>query len=195
MGLFSFFNRDRSDSQSTPQPQPAPDVSGVAEPTQASPQPPDAPAGVQAAPTVPAANENRPTPISQDRIKAVLDSQGWNWFVDNEGDLGGTWDNCQFFFLLIGKDKEILEVYSQWNNTADMEKLDQIRQFIRRWHHDHLWPKCYHRIADDGSIRVFTENALDWAKGVTDEQLLQHIRCALGTAHSFYQALADELNG
>lgn len=133
------------------------------------------------------------SPLSQDRIKALFDSRGWKWFVDNEGDLGGIWDGNSFYFLLVGPNKTILQILGNHNREIAIDRLDDVREFIRVWHRDKLWPKVSHRVADDGDLRVQTENIVDWERGATDAQLLQQIDCALGTAADFYGALEEEL--
>lgn len=132
-------------------------------------------------------------PVTQERLKALLDSRNWNWWVDNDGDLGGMWDDNPFYFILTGNQNEILQIYGNLSESISINHLDAVRDFILKWHHDKLWPKCYHRITDTGVIRIFTENTIDWEHGATDQQIMQQIECALGTAGSFYSALRSEL--
>ena len=51
--------------------------------------------------------EQNPTPITQDRVKKIFDSQGWRWFVDNEGDLGGMWNLHTFYFRFLSPEKDV----------------------------------------------------------------------------------------
>ncbi len=134
-------------------------------------------------------------PISQERIKEVFDRRKWQYYVDNEGDLGGMWDDDNFHFMLRGADKEILIISGRWHNSLTIDKLDQVREFIVQWHRSKLWPKCYHRIDDEGRVRIFTEVSIDYEHGATSEQLEQHISCALGTSGSFFRELAEALEG
>lgn len=131
--------------------------------------------------------------LSQDRIKALFDEKGWNYYVDNEGDLGGVWDDNQFWFLLRGQDKEILHIQARWHRPIDISRLEEVREFIVRWHREKLWPKCYHRINDEGVLHVYGEVTHDHEHGVTDDQLMQQIRCAIGTSNQFFDELAREL--
>lgn len=145
------------------------------------------------------AERPRPAPssatpaVTQERLKAILDSRGWNWFVDNEGDLGGIWDGNTFYFMLVGQEKSILQIYGTFNRSISMERLDEVREFILAWHHDKLWPKVAHRVTDSGELRIQVENTVDWQYGASDAQLLQHIDCALGTAGGFFDALIERL--
>ncbi|WP_026461010.1 YbjN domain-containing protein [Schaalia suimastitidis] len=132
--------------------------------------------------------------ISRERITAIFDKEGWNYHIDNEGDLGGMWDDNNFHFMLRGNDKEILMILGRWHDNLPIEKLEQLREFITTWHRTKLWPKCYHRIDDEGKIRVFTEVAIDHEHGANDDQLAQHIHCALATSNQFFKALVEEVD-
>ncbi len=131
--------------------------------------------------------------ITQDRIKAIFDAKKWHYYVDNEGDLGGMWDDNTFHFMLRGRDKEILIISGRWHDSLSIDRLDEIRRFINEWHRTKLWPKCYHRIDDEGRVRLYTEVSIDHEHGATDDQLSQHIACALGTSGQFFDAVAEEL--
>ncbi|QWW18868.1 YbjN domain-containing protein [Schaalia sp. 19OD2882] len=131
--------------------------------------------------------------VTQDRIKAVFDEQKWHYYVDSDGDLGGMWDDDNFHFMLRGEDKEILIISGRWHGSLPMDRLEQVREFITNWHRGKLWPKCYHRIDDEGRIRLYTEVSIDYEHGATDKQIYQHVSCALGTSQQFFKALATEL--
>ena len=129
-------------------------------------------------------------PVTQERLVQLFKDKGWHYFIDSDGDLGGTWDDDTFYFMLRGENKEILHIQSMWHLSLPMDKLDQVRRFIVEWHRSKLWPKVYHRINDEGVIRIFCENSVDWEHGASDDQLMQQISCALGTSAEFYRELS-----
>lgn len=131
--------------------------------------------------------------LTQERLKGLLDSREWSWFVDNEGDLGGIWDGNTFYFMLHGDEGSILHISGVLNRRISMDRLDEVRDFIRQWHHDRLWPKVAHRVTDTGELRIQAENTVDWRVGASDPQLLQQIDCALATASGFFEALIERL--
>lgn len=135
----------------------------------------------------------QPTPVSRDRLVGLFEGQGWKYYIDNEGDLGGNWDDNQFYFMFRGSDAEILHIQSMWHTTLDIEHLEEVRLFIDEWQREHLWPKCYHRISDEGRIRVFAEHTVDLEFGATDDQLMQQVRCALGTCTQFFDQISRAL--
>lgn len=132
-------------------------------------------------------------PVTQERLKAILDSKNWHWFIDNEGDLGGIWDGNTFFFMLVGKESTILRVQGNLNRRLSMEHLDEVREFILEWHRDKLWPTAAHHITDDGDLRIEIDHCIDWEYGASDAQLLQQIECTLGTGNQFFEALLERV--
>lgn len=82
--------------------------------------------------------------ISQERLIALFKERGWHYFVDSDNDLGGTWDDDTYYFMLRGKDQEILHIQSMWHLSIPIERLEEVRAFIREWHRQKLWPKAYH---------------------------------------------------
>lgn len=134
-----------------------------------------------------------PTPVTRDRLVLLFEDQGWKYFIDNEGDLGGNWDTNLFYFMIRGTTDQVLHIQSMWHVTPDMDRLEEIRFFLDTWHRDRLWPKCFHRITDEGRIRVFAEHNVDFEHGATDEQLFDQVQCGLSTALQLYESLESEL--
>ncbi len=132
-------------------------------------------------------------PITQERLKAILDSQKWKWFVDNDGDLGGIWDGNTFFFLIVGDDTTILRVQGYLNRSFSLRHLDEVREFILEWHRRTLWPRVTYRITDDGDLRIEIDHCVDWKHGASDAQLFQQIDCTLSTACQFFQELIERV--
>ena len=50
------------------------------------------------------------TPLTKERIAAFLTSQEWFFSEDADGDLGGAWDDNVFYFFVMGKSDEVLQV-------------------------------------------------------------------------------------
>lgn len=133
-------------------------------------------------------------PLCRDRVESQLKRMDWRYFIDSDGDLGSVWgDNDVFYFLLRGSDEEILHIQAMWHQTMPIERIEEVREQIDQWNLKRLWPKGSHRISDEGRIRVFAEVSVDWEPGVTDNQILQQIRCALGTTSQFFETLQNEL--
>ena len=118
-----------------------------------------------------------PTPISQQRLIDLFRRQDWHYFIDSDGDLGGQWDDVTCYFFITGSDDELLV----------------IRDVLEDSHRRRPFPKSWYRMDDEGQIRVMASNAFDCEMGATDDQLLQHVRCSIGTSLTLYESMDKAL--
>ena len=133
-----------------------------------------------------------PTPLSISRIVEWFDENGFSYFIDNDGDLGGLWRGRLFYFFLFGDRSEILQVRGQWNREATIERLEEILEVCNEWNADRIWPKAYVRVRDNGMVHVISEVATDLEHGITDAQLGQLLQCGLSTGSMLFDAI-DEM--
>lgn len=129
-------------------------------------------------------------PLSDARIKAVLDARGYNYGVDGDGDIGGIWDDHLFYFLRIGSEQEHLQVRGRWSRPLSAAHYTAVLELANEWNINKLFPKTYVRV-EDGDLGVYAEHTVDYEPGLTDEQLDQHLACGVSTALSFF-GLLDE---
>ena len=130
--------------------------------------------------------------VDKDRIKARLDARGYNYGVDADGDIGGRWDDHVFYFLLLGKDSEYLQVRGRWSRSLPTSELGQVLMHANDWNAGRIWPKVYVRLEeDDTTLGVYTEHSVDYEPGVTDTQLDQHLGCAVSTSLAFFSSLDE----
>ncbi|WP_051681696.1 YbjN domain-containing protein [Cellulomonas sp. HZM] len=127
-------------------------------------------------------------PVSRDRVAARLDARGYNYGIDDDGDIGGRWDDHVFFFLLMGSKKEYLQVRGRWARTLPASELGQVLVAANEWASSRIWPKIYVNV-EDGNLGIYAEHAVDYEYGVTDGQLDLHLGCAISTSLAFFEAL------
>lgn len=139
-------------------------------------------------PTEPAAAAN--APLTQERVKAFLESREWRYFVDSDGDLGGNWDGKPFYFFLLGEKQEILQVRGRWNRTLPAHSEGQFALVANEVNRDKIWPKVYCRVEGD-ALAVYTEVSVDLEFGVADDQLGQILDCGLSTGLRFFDQLDE----
>lgn len=136
--------------------------------------------------------EDTVRPLSLERLTEILDSQGWHWAIDEDGDLGGNWEGNGFYFFVVGERDEVLQVQGALRERIPVSEADALRLFIEDWHRDHYWPKCSYRLDEDTDMLVLlASHTIDHEAGATDAQLLQQIRCALGTANQVFEAARE----
>lgn len=133
-------------------------------------------------------------PLSQERLKALFDENEYKYYIDNDGDLGGTWDFHQYHFILVGEQKELLHVMSRGRRVLSMKDLDKVRQVIKDFNAEKIFPTCFYRISDEGLISVHTQLTYDWEHGVSDSQLEMQLQCAITTSRQFYDELEAALD-
>jgi hypothetical protein len=129
-------------------------------------------------------------PLSNERIQACLDSHDWHYRVDFDGDIGGWWDGHWFYFFVRGAEREILFVQGRWDRSLPAGELDNLVHHVNSWNCDHLWPKLAAMVRDDGAI-VLASLGVNYAHGLTDAQLDEHLRCAIATSIEAF-AFLDE---
>lgn len=132
------------------------------------------------------------TPLSQERLKAVLDADGMNYGVDDDGDLGGWWDGHLFYFFLMGQNKEILQLRGRWNRDIPVSEFEKVLDFVNTNHVERMFPRVAVLKEDDGTIGIYAQHSVDYEHGVTDEQLRLHFATAISSSLAFFERL-DEL--
>lgn len=133
-----------------------------------------------------------PAPISQDRLAALMTRREWYFGIDDDGDLGGVWDENTFYFLLVGEPAGILQIRGRWSRTLPASELASLAPLLGEWNVARIWPKVFARQAEEGSeVVVFAEVATDLRSGANDEQLERIVDCGLATGLSFFEMLDE----
>lgn len=130
---------------------------------------------------------SRLAPLSPDRIKAALDRAGWSYSVGADGDISGSWEYGSLFFFLNGNNGELLCVRGVWRGMLDDSHYLRALELCNEWNSERIWPKTYLGRDDEGMVRINTELNVDYEHGLTDDQLLQHLVCAVNTSMGFFE--------
>ncbi|MDR0432324.1 MAG: YbjN domain-containing protein [Bifidobacteriaceae bacterium] len=133
-------------------------------------------------------------PLSRDRIEEVMRLKGWSYSIDSDGDLTGTWDHNRFYFFVTGNEKEILQVQARWRQDLPIELRSDVLLAINEWHQRRLWPKGYVHVDDDGRLWVHAEHVVDWEHGITTDQLMLTITCAISTSVQLFEHLSERFS-
>lgn len=149
-------------------------------------QPPAAPILSQAAP-----EPGTAAAVTRERITAWFDSQGYVFFTDAQGELGGLWRSNIFSFLLGGTDDHILQVRGQWHRLVTIDRIEEILEICNAWNTSRIWPKCYVKVRDDGLINVVAEVAVEVVHGADDAQLGAVLLCGISSSSLFFASLDE----
>lgn len=124
--------------------------------------------------------------VSLARVAAALATRGYT--TRTTGDrVAGTWDGFAFAFAITD---DLLEVEGAWGHTVESWHRSALLMAVNDWNRDHRWPTCVTRADEDG-VTVVTRYLVDLADGLSDEQLVAHLDCALSTGVAFLRALGD----
>ncbi|MDR1214957.1 MAG: YbjN domain-containing protein [Propionibacteriaceae bacterium] len=121
------------------------------------------------------------SPLSNERIQACLDSHDWHYRIDSDGDIGGWWDGHWFYFFIRGSDRDIFFVQALWDRNLPTDELPHLVEQANTWNGGHLWPKLAARQQDERAVAL-ASLAVNYAHGLTDAQLDEHLRCAIATS-------------
>jgi hypothetical protein len=132
-----------------------------------------------------------PGPVDRARVVDWLLLNGFSYFVDSEGDVGGRWQGRLFYFQLFGEHEEIVQVRGQWNRDITIDRLEEVLELCNEWNAERIWPKAYTRVRDNGLVQVYTEVTVDLEFGANDDQLADVLQCGLSTASVFFDSLDD----
>jgi len=132
------------------------------------------------------------SPLTRDRITAVLDAGGMNYGIDDDGDVGGWWDGHLFFFFLMGQQGEILQLRGRWNREVASDQYDNLVALANRINSERIFPRVTVLRDDEGDVSVFAMHGVDYEKGVTDDQLDLHFSTAIGSSLSAFEFLDEQ---
>ena len=147
------------------------------------------PASISAAP-------GRTVPLSQERVTAALDRQGWHYAVNEDGTVYGSWDGHTFHFLRMGTNQTMFLIRGRWEARLPLGLDAQVLAVLNEWHREYFFPKAF--LVDfpqDGNSRVFTEVTLDCAPGISDDQMMTHIHAGIDLALALFKKLDETFPG
>lgn len=120
-------------------------------------------------------------PLSDALIAAVLDDRQFVYFTDEDGDIGGWWEDNLVYFFRLGPARSMLQVRVRARRTFTVDDVPRLYEFCNTWNHDKLWPKAYVHVHDDGSALLCGEVFADLTRGVSQAQLDQLMMCGIST--------------
>ncbi len=131
-------------------------------------------------------------PFNIDRVAEYFRNQGYNFTVDQDGDIFTGFDDHNFVLLATGNMREIYAIRATWKVSAPIEARARLIEVCNDWNRNKLWPKTYVTVDDGGVVRVHAESNVDLEHGVGDRQLQQLTDCGVATALQFFNSLDEE---
>lgn len=132
------------------------------------------------------------SPLNRERIKKILEKNGWSYQVNHEGNIAGAWENGIYYFEVTGNRDSVLCVRGTWRGKLDLDDFMLVNSLCNRWNTEYYWPKTYARVTDNRELIIHTELPISYHSGLTDSQLDEHLHCALESSEDFFEQLADK---
>lgn len=133
-----------------------------------------------------------PTTVTRDRLASYLGSRGYTFRLDEDGDITGTWDGNRFWFMLLGVDKDIIQVRGRWHRPLAESNRVATLQIVNDWNRDRIWPKAYVR-RENGALSLYTEHSVDFGPGATQDQIDETLAGGLGNSLQLFASVAASL--
>jgi len=130
-------------------------------------------------------------PLTRARVAQTLLDLEYPLFQDANGDLGVLWSQAVFHVYLLGEDETVLQVRGSWHRRLALERLAEVLALLDTWNREHLGPKCYVRVLDDGFLSVVAESSTPLSMGVTDRQLMRLIERGVAQGLRIMRALEE----
>lgn len=146
----------------------------------------------QAQPAHPRPALDLPAPLTAERVARQLTDRQFNFVLDEDGDISGSWDGNRFWFLLLGDEREALQVRGRWHRTLPLARRASTIVAANDWNRERIWPKVYVRTEGE-ELALYCEIAADLEHGVTDAQLAQLLACGLGTGLQVFSTMDKAL--
>lgn len=124
------------------------------------------------------------------RVAVALATRGYVTRTAGER-VSGRWDGFAFEISIAAG---LLLVEGSWGHVVEEWHRPALLMATNDWNRDHRWPTCVTRQAD-GGITVVTRYLVPLAAGLSDDQLLAHLDCALTTGVAFLRALGEPPTG
>lgn len=130
-------------------------------------------------------------PVSVERLAQVLETEGLNFgYSEDRSRLGGYWGEHLVEFIFYGETNEVLQIRAHWGRPLPADHWTDVLERLNSNNSERIWPKLYVDREDDG-LAVMAEHAVDYEPGASDEQLAQHVQCAISTSLGAFERLDE----
>lgn len=128
-------------------------------------------------------------PLTRERVEESLQRNEWNYFIDDQGDIGSAWDVGRVYYLLLGEDR-ILLIAGYWEGVLDPENIPAAMDLANQWEAENAMPKAYLQ-GRDGMGYIRGDWVLSLKGGVTDDQLDGVVHSATVSIMKFFEACQE----
>jgi hypothetical protein len=126
-------------------------------------------------------------------LQQVLDEYGLKHSIDEDGDLQVRWEKCSLFFFHYGDDNEVLQARMYLNRRFPVEMRPTLALALDDWNRTKLFPKAYTVLPDDGMVGICAEQAFDFERGATRDQIHHTVGVWIDTLLRFTEWVEEQI--
>jgi len=126
-------------------------------------------------------------------VQQILDEFGLKHSIDDDGDLTVRWEKCSVFFFFYGERKEVLQARLYVNRRFSVDNRGTIALLLDEWNRTKLFPKAYTVLPDDGMVGICAEQAFDFERGATRDQINHTVGVWIDTLLRFTEWVEEQI--
>lgn len=130
--------------------------------------------------------------LTRHRLMDAIEAAEIVYTVYTDHEISSRWDNGRIWFDINGKEGQILRVAGCWNGRLPDYRREELLEVCDAWNGARYLPAAYVVVDDEGDQCAFANHNVDYAFGVTDEQLYQHIITAVAGIDQFFDQLSEQ---
>lgn len=128
----------------------------------------------------PAAGSQEPRPVDLERVRSAAISFGFQ-FMDGEKRIVFPWTNHVLVVRVDEEEVPTLVFEAVLREQLPFADVSALAASVNEWNHERLGPTASLKIGDDSEIEVHARTAVLIGRGLSDEQLAEHVRLGVET--------------
>lgn len=142
----------------------------------------------------PAAGENRPAPVNLDRVRSAARSFGFH-YINGDDRVVFPWTNHVLIARIDTEEMATLVFESVLREQLTFSEIATAAQSVNTWNHERLGPTASMSMGNEGEVELRSRSAVLIERGLSDEQVAEHVRLGVETTILMVRELLGEHPG
>lgn len=122
--------------------------------------------------------------LSVARVRRVLGARQIEFLTAESGDTGVAQDGVTCWISVAA---DVLAVRADWPGALPIDRLEEVRALLRRWHIEHYWPTASFGVTDNGGVTVAAHCSHDFESGAADHQIDAVLSMSMAKIHELFR--------
>jgi hypothetical protein len=130
--------------------------------------------------------------LTRHRLMDAIEAADIVYTVNQDREISSEWDNGRIWFDINGREGRMLTVTGRWDGRLPDYRREELLEVCDAWNGSRYLPAAHLVVDDEGDECVFADHSVDYAFGVTDEQIYQHIITAVAGSDRLFDQLSEK---